>query len=860
MRATRPKGLRAGRAAALAVAALAAGRVALADVPAQCRFPSSPVDLDLAGTLHSFYSPTVDCCDAVAMYCPTSGNDLNRYVSPAIWQGRKNIVLFIADDHAYCHYGFMAGECDDGARVNQVCRSNVDCPMVADQPSAGTANCLAKAASGTQKLRLNEPTCRNRQPPSKDSGACAGNVDPKGAKPGDKKSFRFQRSNFPCTGTDLANATGPPPVPLTPHLDTLASQGAVFTRAHVGGTACKSSRPVMLFGKPHRHLRAWHPTNNTGYSIAYWLSERTPTSAPPSPSPPGTDLSEWRKYRTYLVGKGEVLKEHEGGFQGGKEDAKTKTAKFRCDNAGNCQNAEKAGTPEFLKIPWEVRQGHKTDGVGDALAAVFGVYRQQFINDDEYYGPAVRRQYKGLQSGFSCVQCRPQQDAQALPVENSQCAYCTSSLENPFFLWYAPNQPHKHGQGTDFEALYPGYEKNWLKYASHITQTDLAFGALVDELRRHCVCGKDGTKDSLLDHTVILYLADHGFFLPGAKRNENENTDRTVLIVSEPGHRTNFVDATPISHHPFESDFAHAIDLLPTILDYAGIDYPHDPADPSASGTPYPLAHSLVPWVHGSTAAIRQVQYGEDAGQNGLTNGIQRGNLRTRFLVLRQGQVGLCTNADDPEYTGAIRYGTTSGEASPHVRPCFITGNPENQGECGEGYTCSTTAKRCVNNPHRLCSAHAECTADGAFDPAPLPVCDTGAGRCRYVLQRGSLGDMGRPATPISVTSPLSRTCSADADCRPLESGLCQPVLLKIVQDKNWNIASAYDLLWDPDQEHDLLKPSSKGGDPAYLGAVSPTPDPDFRLRTKAKQCLDRYWTLSADQWNPNAGTCAWAD
>jgi arylsulfatase A-like enzyme len=827
---------------------LLVARAGLADVPAQCRFPTTPNNLDLAGTLHTFYSPTTDCCDAVAMDCPSDDSE----VSQAIWQGRKNIVLFVADDHGHCHYGFMTGECVGGDRVNQVCRSNVDCP-----DGTTTANCVARAASGTQTLRLNEPTCRYRQPPSKSSQACSGNVEPLGARPGDRKSFRGQRSKFPCTGTDMTSSSGPPPVPFTPHLDTLASQGAVFTRAHVGGTACKSSRPVMLFGKPHRHLREWAPSppSNTGYSIAWWLRNGTPLTSPPA-NPPGKSWTGWAEYRSFLVGKGEVLDQHQAGFDSGLEDAKTKTAKFHCDNGSLCRSAMNEDWP---KIPWEVRHGRHTDGIGDALAAVFGVYRLEFGGSNQQH--VVVRDYKGSVSQFSCAQCWPNEDGNPLPPANAECANCTSTLDHPFFLWYAPNNPHKHGQGEDFEAIYDGYEDRWRKYAGHITQTDLAVGALVDELRRHCVCGVGGSRDSLLDHTVILYLADHGFFLPNAKRQENENTDRTVLIVNEPGHRTNFVGAPAVAHRPFPSDLVHVIDLLPTILGYAGIVMPANPADPDATGSPYPLARDLKPWIRGdSTGDIRKIQYGEDASQSGLSHGIQRGPDRKRFIVLQQGQVGLCVaSGGAAQLTGEIRHGSTSTETSKHVRPCFVdTQNPD--ADCGSGYTCQAGAKRCVNNPHKPCTADGQCTEDAGFGSEDPPLCDTTAGRCRYTLKRGSLGDVGRPKP---ATSPASRTCTTDADCRPTGLDLCQQPLLKIVQDRNGNIASAFDLLWDPDQEHDLLLPASRGGDPDYLGIKDnppSTPDPALRLRAKAKSCLDRYWTLgTGDKWT-GSGTCAWPD
>ena len=37
---------------------------------------------------------------------------------------------------------------------------------------------------------------------------------------------------------------------------------------------------------------------------------------------------------------------------------------------------------------------------------------------------------------------------------------CTSKWNAPFFLWYAPKQPHAGGAGHSYRPLYDGFGKN----------------------------------------------------------------------------------------------------------------------------------------------------------------------------------------------------------------------------------------------------------------------------------------------------------------------------------------------------------------------------------------------------------------
>jgi arylsulfatase A-like enzyme len=762
--------------------------VAAADVPPRCSIsPQTP------GTLADAPS---DCCAGVEFACSAP-----EHVSPAIAAGRMNVVVVVADDQGYCQYSFMAGACDGGSRDGETCRSDIDCPSGA---------CVSRDAD-EGALRLDDYTCRYRQPPSLRRGtACAGNPESTGDNGTTRSSWPFHPSNFPCSNTPAAgSAEGPAePVPLTPHLDRLAGQGLVFTRAHLGGNACKPSRATLMYGKHQRHLKEITDESDPP-SIAGWLDDTTPS------------------YRSFLIGKTEVLSIQRGGFDLWLDSASPRIARYKCEDADACAAAVE---DEFPKVPFEGRTSNAGSGMGDAVDIVHG--------DGKF------------------------PDAGALAVGGS-CPgpACTSRLEHPFFLWLAPKVPHK-GSASGARAyadLYAGVYRKWELHEGRVTHLDMAVGTYVDELERSCVCGLDAggnpAKQSLFEHTVVIYIADHGVFMPDAKRLPTENTLRSILLVSDPRHRLPESDPRHLEPIVLDDQYANAVDLLRTITSYAGAPYPVNPADPDdLTSVTYPYARDLRAYVEGTLDAdvtpVRRVQYGSSAKQGGGVYGVDAGEGNERWLLPRPGELGLCSNA----MTGDVRIvGKSATAEAPHVKPCL--GNAD----CAPG-SCVLGAKRCVNDPGKLCATRTDCV-----EPT---WCDTGAGtpgRCRYDALHGSFGDLATP--PVgdgpNPNPAAPEVCTTAADCLPDDVDPCQPLHLKVSTSVvDGGVLEAYDVMWDPDETRNLL--DAKDGDPLYLGANTAG-----LLGSRLDDCLEDYWTLAGpeDRWIPpsewrgpgDASTCPWA-
>jgi hypothetical protein len=171
-----------------------------------------------------------------------------------------------------------------------------------------------------------------------------------------------------------------------------------------------------------------------------------------------------------------------------------------------------------------------------------------------------------------------------------------------------------------------------------------------------------------------------------------------------------------------------------------------------------------------------------------------------------------------------------------------------------------------MNDPYRLCDPE-----NGNADCIDASFCDTTFepdDRCKHTWE-GSLGDRARPVEPDStliddgvVRSAICTTSTVAEDCIPSAVKLCQPPVLKVEANVDTEdfplfnaglITGAWDLTWDPDQQHNLI--SSTSGDVDYLGSGTNS------LKDTIRLCLDHYWKLSnppASEWTGTTEGCFW--
>ena len=141
--------------------------------------------------------------------------------------------------------------------------------------------------------------------------------------------------------------------------------------------------------------------------------------------------------------------------------------------------------------------------------------------------------------------------------------------DKPFFLWYAALDAHRAWGENQFSGKHdpekidpPFYladgertRKDMAQYYDEIYRFDYRIGEVVDELK----------KQGQLENTMIIIMSDNGRPFPHSKTRVNDRGMKTPFIVYWP---------EKIKKHAESKSLISAIDIAPTIIDYADVDIP----------------------------------------------------------------------------------------------------------------------------------------------------------------------------------------------------------------------------------------------------------------------------------------------
>lgn len=143
--------------------------------------------------------------------------------------------------------------------------------------------------------------------------------------------------------------------------------------------------------------------------------------------------------------------------------------------------------------------------------------------------------------------------------------------DRPFFVWFAPMLPHvPHDAPEEYQRLYRdrGLASTAVAYYANVTRFDAVVGELRAELEER----------DLLERTLIVTVSDNGwdqppdlelvdllFDGPRGKRTMYDLGFRTPIALRWPGR----VPAGAV-----RDELVSAVDLFPTLLDYAGVAAP----------------------------------------------------------------------------------------------------------------------------------------------------------------------------------------------------------------------------------------------------------------------------------------------
>lgn len=285
---------------------------------------------------------------------------------------------------------------------------------------------------------------------------------------------------------------------------------------------------------------------------------------------------------------------------------------------------------------------------------------------------------------------------------------------------------------------------------------------------------------SLWERTVFMMTADHGLNMPRAKKNYTENGHRNPLVIYDARLPPSAVETR------IEQELTHAVDVLPTIADFAG----HTP--PPVPGLSLRAYLSATP----PAAPLRDLMCG-----NRVKGQRARGD---RFLRTRPGVVGRCA----PSSGGTSC--TVDADCAPDV--CLL-------GTCGTG-------TRCLEDD--------DCS---------------GGETCQWKTQKWCRFGRN-PLTEADTIAPVDQqpvvACTTDADCVaacPAADPLyctCEYRELRFYVLLSGE-ARLMDLFVDPDEPGMSRALRKFGPLPGDL-PVGPG-DPHAHLAARLHCCLDHWWT-----------------
>ncbi len=563
-------------------------------------------------------------------------------------------------------------DCNDVCQNGSCTLTPEPCSRNSDCPDSQSYEC----ASGTAPLRLNDVSCRYREP-------------------GDLNWEYDRQSDLTEKGKQTV---------FTPRLDQLAREGAVFPRARSGGEICTTGRAAIMMGRWMRHRNGI--AANGGNSV------RECRDAPIGCSPDGGTPSECANFGvdcdkthsiawwlenhvpgdplTIAAGKLHFANASVNSFEAAVQNSNEPSfGKFHCLDGSNCESALDAGL-----VPNEILCRSGCPERKRSVAEIMDEVDYEIVNDE---------------------------------------------LDAPLFLWYAPVIPHAPG-GTDyFDNLYgAGSLDDGQKHLSRTSWFDAGLEGLIDEFKNSCVCGPSGQPESLYDRTVVMVMPDHGYLMNRAKGGGGdavENAHRHALIVNAPEHRNG--QAAP---RVFDetSQFAAAQDILPTVLSYAGVSNP-DALDgyslntnlrPFVEGASQGLVRDVFYAHANDSGSFNGVSWKKaymipSPGVLGLC-------LTTNTPNLSHAQPCL-TDADCPgEGTGSCDHAGKRCINDPTQR---CTEDAE-CGSCGSGSTCDvdplTSFAEFDGEP---CADGADCVPEGSCRPAMLKIYQKGGEGTRFVSE-----------------------------------------------------------------------------------------------------------------------------
>ena len=512
------------------------------------------------------------------------------------------------------------------------------------------------------------------------------------------------------------------PAPYTPELDSLAARGKLFPVAHNAAPICAASLDTILTGR----LPPLPGCGGTGAPCP-------PGSGDPTVVPTIPELLSPAGYCSYHAGKGDGAT-FDASFTSPSGLGRTRCTRCGADSWSAidplaCQpdpanpdtNAPRCGE----EIGDTQNSGDVDAFLQDLLVArgdgTYDLPRPFFL----WYAPHLPHQ--PVRSS-DVVEHRPHL---SLPPDPSEPAYCRDFL---FGFYCSPGPgglvvgaPHFPFGAPLYEpAFITRREKKFQGVYGLVWQADHVVKTIEELLSRYVVHTRARPSGvTLADDTVLVYLSDNGYFIPRSKNRFTENGYRTVLLLFDP---------QSASSARLDTDLAHAVDILPTFLGYAGGYGSPLPAglagrDLRQADATHRLRTALCgPKVHGRSTTARYL----------LTNAAVAGRCAAAGVARVQACID---DADCAATETCASAGSTWCSNTRAGRAIACTSDAD----------CRTTAcKTCSKAESRTCEDDAGCGRWGSCVPAASAL----ACRCDRLATKLYVGESGDVATTDLLRDP----------------------------------------------------------------------------------------------------------
>ncbi len=266
----------------------------------------------------------------------------------------------------------------------------------------------------------------------------------------------------------------------TPHIDRLAEEGALFTDAHSPSSVCTPTRYGLLTGR--YCWRTWLTRSALSSDGPLLIEENRPTVA---------SVLRSAGYYTAHIGKWHL------GF--GREDDYAKNREGQ--GAPNAWRSRKGGPdwngelkPGPLEVGFDYYYGIPIVNSYPPYVFVEN-HRVVGLDPDDPIGPMESR-YLGEMQGGTAARWNDNELALELAARTVSQLEKLAQHEQPFFLYYAPHQPHRPFTPN---ARFQGASQFGV-YGDFIEELDWAVGDMLDALDRL----------GLAENTLVIFSSDNG--------------------------------------------------------------------------------------------------------------------------------------------------------------------------------------------------------------------------------------------------------------------------------------------------------------------------------------------------------------